>query len=67
VIPAGDLRIELDVYHGRLNGLHTAEVEFDSSAGAEAFEPPDWFGREVTDEPGFKNKRLATEGLPSAR
>ena len=67
-IPAGDgLTIELDVYHGSLSGLRVAEVEFDSAAAADAFAPPAWFGRELTDDPRYKNKRLATEGLPSAR
>jgi adenylate cyclase len=56
--------IELDVYDGALTGLVTAEVEFDSPAGAAAFTPPAWLGREVTDEPGYKNKRLALDGLP---
>jgi adenylate cyclase len=64
-IPAGDgLTIELDVYHGRLTGLVTAEVEFGSRADADGFAPPAWLSREVTDDPRYKNKRLATEGLP---
>jgi adenylate cyclase len=61
----GGLTIELDVYHGRLAGLLTAEVEFASPADAERFPPPPWLGREVTDDPRYKNKRLATEGLPA--
>ncbi|MGO9499350.1 MAG: CYTH domain-containing protein [Solirubrobacteraceae bacterium] len=65
-IPAGDgLTLELDVYHGRLEGLLTAEVEFASAADAAAFVPPDWLGRDVTDDPRYKNKKLATDGLPS--
>jgi adenylate cyclase len=44
----------------------TAEVEFESEAAAEAFTPPPWLGRDVTDEPGYKNQRLAVHGLPSA-
>jgi CYTH domain-containing protein len=60
------LTIELDVYDGALNGLVTAEVEFDSQAAAAAFEPPPWLGRDVTNEPGYKNKRLALDGLPVA-
>ncbi|HWD76617.1 MAG TPA: CYTH domain-containing protein [Solirubrobacteraceae bacterium] len=64
-IPAPDgLTIELDVYHGQLAGLITAEVEFDSPAAATAFTPLEWLGQEVTDDPRYKNKRLATEGLP---
>lgn len=65
-IPIGDdLTIELDVYHGRLSGLVTAEVEFSSLADATAFVPPGWLGREVTDDARYKNKRLATDGLPA--
>jgi adenylate cyclase len=56
--------IELDVYDGALNGLVTAEVEFDSSAAAAAFTSPPWLGRDVTDEPRYKNRRLALDGLP---
>jgi adenylate cyclase len=60
-----DLTIELDVYHGRLTGLVSAEVEFGSRADADRFAPPPWFGHEVTEDPRYKNKRLATDGLPS--
>ncbi|HTX12485.1 MAG TPA: CYTH domain-containing protein [Solirubrobacteraceae bacterium] len=66
VIPAGGgLRIELDVYHGRLDGLLSAEIEFDSSPAAATFTPPDWLGAEVTDDPRYKNKRLAINGIPT--
>jgi adenylate cyclase len=66
LIPAaGGLRIELDVYHEDLAGLVTAEVEFESPEAAAAFSPPAWLDREVTDDPRYKNKRLATHGAPS--
>ncbi len=65
-IPAGGgLTIELDVYHGPLEGLLTAEVEFGSEAQADAFSAPDWFGRDVTGEEAYKNRRLAVDGRPS--
>lgn len=64
-IPAdGGLTIELDVYHGPLDGLSTAEVEFGSEAQADAFTAPDWFGREVTGDDAYKNRRLAVDGRP---
>jgi CYTH domain-containing protein len=64
-IDAGNgLTIELDVYAGALEGLVVAEVEFDSEEAADAFSPPDWLAREVTDDPRYKNQRLATEGAP---
>ncbi len=65
LIPAEDgRRIELDLYEGPLAGLVTAELEFDSAAAAQAFVPPDWFGRDVTDDPRYKNRQLAVDGLP---
>jgi CYTH domain-containing protein len=51
--------IELDVFEGKLRGLIVAEVEFDDPWGAESFVAPYWFGREVTDDPAYKNQRLA--------
>ncbi len=65
-IPAsGGTTIELDVYAGSLAGLIVAEVEFDSEAAARAFEPPPWFGSEVTEDSRYKNRRLAVEGRPA--
>ncbi len=61
---ANGIRIELDVYRDDLSGLVTAEVEFDSEAAAAAFIAPAWLGREITDELGYKNQRLAVDGLP---
>jgi CYTH domain-containing protein len=61
----GGLQIELDVYRGGLAGLVTAELEFESPSAAAAFAPPAWFGRDVTDDPRYKNRRLATDGLPA--
>ena len=62
-LPNG-LVIELDTYDGALAGLLTAEVEFPSAAAAQRFVPPDWFGPEVTNDDAYKNRRLATTGLP---
>jgi CYTH domain-containing protein len=42
-----------------------AEVEFDGEDAADAFEPPDWFGAEVTDDARYKNQRLACDGAPA--
>jgi adenylate cyclase len=64
-IPAGDgLVIELDLYTGDLEGLVVAEVEFGSEEDADAFAPPPWLGRDVTDDPRYKNQRLACDGAP---
>jgi adenylate cyclase len=67
VIPGADgITIEVDVYAGALYGLVVAEVEFADDERADAFEPPAWFGREVTDDSRFKNQTLARDGMPSA-
>ncbi|MDE3134090.1 MAG: CYTH domain-containing protein [Acidobacteriota bacterium] len=58
--------IELDVYGGALRGLIVAEVEFDDHREATSFTPPHWFGLEVTDDPDYKNQRLALRGMPPA-
>ncbi len=59
-----DLVIELDIFEGNLSPLKIAEVEFSSEEEAMAFEPPDWFGREVTDEEKYSNSSLSRCGLP---
>jgi len=66
-VPLGDdLRAEVDVYAGALDGLRTAEIEFATREEADRFEPPDWLGPELTGDPGFANQSLATKGLPTA-
>ena len=60
----GGRTIELDVYADRLGGLQTADVEFPDEAAAHAFQPPDWFGPEITGHPGYRNEKLARDGLP---
>jgi len=54
----------VDVFHGALTGLMTAEIEFTSVAESQAFTPPKWFGDEVTEDERFKNKNLAVFGKP---
>ena len=53
------LTAELDVYSGSLEGLITAEVEFESLEDSESFTAPDWFGEEITCDKKYKNKNLA--------
>jgi adenylate cyclase len=45
-------------------GLITAEVEFDSVSDSEGFDPPPWFGDEITDDARYANQALAREGIP---
>ena len=64
LIAHGDLEIEVDRYRGGLDGLLIAEVEFPDEETADAFEPPQWFGEEVTGDERYLNATLATRGLP---
>lgn len=58
-IPCGPYTIELDVFGGALAPLVLAEVEFPTEEEAAAFQPPDWFGTEVTYDPAYTNARLS--------
>jgi CYTH domain-containing protein len=58
-IPYKQITIELDIYQGRHRGLRVAEVEFSSKREADSFEPPQWFGREVTGNRRYANASLA--------
>jgi CYTH domain-containing protein/CHAD domain-containing protein len=60
-----DLTAEVDVYAGELQGLAVAEVEFPTEESAHAFQPPPWFGRELTGDHRFANQALAIGGMPS--
>ncbi len=55
---------ELDSYHGKLEGLLVAEVEFDSESECADFVAPTWLGREVTGERRYSNQALAADGRP---
>jgi adenylate cyclase len=59
-----DLVAEVDEYAGALDGLVVAEVEFPDEAAARGFEPPAWFGRELTDDWRYANRSLASDGMP---
>ncbi|MGM0437954.1 MAG: hypothetical protein ACQEQD_06750 [Bacillota bacterium] len=40
------------------DNLRIIEVEFNNKEKAESFNPPEWFGKEVTDKESYKNKIL---------
>ena len=56
--------LEVDVYSGDLEGLISAEIEFDNVEASEKLEIPDWLGYEVTCRKDFKNQQLARHGIP---
>ena len=60
-IPFGDRTIEVDVYNGRNTGLVVAEVEFDDDEQCKNFNPPAWFGKEVSGKSRYSNVKLARE------
>lgn len=55
-----DYTIELDVFHGRYEGMVLAEVEFPSTEAARCFVPPEWFDKNVSDDYHYANVYLAT-------
>ena len=61
-IPLGALTIELDVYEG--GELVVAEVEFETISESQSFVPPEWFGRDVTEDARYRNANLALMGKP---
>jgi CYTH domain-containing protein len=63
-LEATDLTAEVDVFEGDLEGLVVAEVEFGSEDQGAAFEPPAWFGRELTGDERYATASLARTGLP---
>jgi CYTH domain-containing protein len=64
-IPGPDgLTFELDDYGADHQGLVVVETEFPDERSAESFSPPAWFGREVTDDPRYKNQNLAKSHGP---
>ncbi len=60
-VPLGELTVEVDLFQGELAPLIMAEVEFSSVEQAEAFQPPAWFGREVTYDPAYTNAHLSQQ------
>ena len=59
--------IVVDVFDGGLTGLILAEVEFADDGCMAAYRPPDFFGREVTDDPSYTGGQLARRGLVEGR
>lgn len=56
----GGLTGELDVFHGRLEGLVFIEVEFPDEKTAVDFVPPKWFGTDVSSDRHYRNGWLST-------
>ena len=63
-IVGADSVAELDVFHDELDDLMLVEVEFANDDELAGFEPPAWFGTEVTDDDSYSNAVLAVRGHP---
>ncbi|MFZ2180140.1 MAG: adenylate cyclase, partial [Blautia wexlerae] len=57
------LTIELDVFDAPYEGLYLAEVEFSSEEQALSYNPPVWFGEDVTNSGKYHNSRLSQGNL----
>jgi adenylate cyclase len=56
IVPSGNHKFEVDVFHGKNDGLIIAEIEL--SEESEYFEKPEWLGEEVTGKPEYYNANL---------
>ena len=62
VLPLADGHMaELDVFHGRLEGLTFVEVEFADAEDAKRFQPPEWFGENVSADNRYTNSFLSKQ------
>lgn len=61
IIPTEHNRnIELDIFHGYLEGLLFAEIEFESEEAAASCQIPDWFDKDVTFDRRYSNAVMTT-------
>lgn len=56
IVEQGKHKWEIDEFYGENEGLLVAEIEL--SDEAEAFEKPEWIGKEVTEDPRYYNVNL---------
>ncbi len=57
ILPSGDIKWEIDVFHGLNDGLIVAEVELTSED--QEFEKPDWILEEVSHDERYFNFNLS--------
>lgn len=58
LVPVGKHTYEVDVFHGKYEGLIIAELELSSET--DSFQKPDWLGEEVTGNERYYNAYLST-------
>ena len=49
---------ELDLFNSPNPNLILAEVEFPSEEAADSFQPPNWFGKEITNDEKYNDYNL---------
>ncbi len=59
LIPCRDYTIELDLFDPPFAPLILAEVEFPTEEEAADFQVPDWFVKDVTDDPSYYNSNMS--------
>lgn len=59
LIPLDPYTIELDIFSSPVPELQLAEVEFPSEEAALSFQPPEWFGEDVTSDSRYHNSNLS--------
>jgi len=64
VLIENGLIVEIDFFEGNLASLVMCEIEFSNENEANCFNPPNWFGKEVTTDKRYKNKSLVINGCP---
>ncbi len=60
-VPLNSLVLEVNMFHGDLEGRLLGEIEFGNYEQALAFNKPEWMGRIVTEE--ISNRTLAMGGI----
>ncbi len=53
------LKIEVDVFHGKLEGLIFAEIEFESEE--QEISLPTWLGEDISNDPQYSNAYLSAK------
>ncbi len=61
------LTAELDVFLGPLEGFVKVEVEFPNEDARSAFTPPEWFGKDISQEKWSSNSWLAGKSFADVR
>lgn len=63
-IPEGEHICELNFIRKRFKELVLVEVEFKTNESSLSFHPPEWFGKEVTNDERYNMRSIAEHGIP---